>query len=190
MAVESIALPLTEDVGELRKAVEGALQRLALRIDSGQQTRDLDLNNHQVKNVAYPTDDADAVNVAYIRRKLAENRPTLNRREQWRLQVNGSGTATGTGSSPPEWIRVESTMTLATTTIDSLVTPVAGRYYALVLHQDTTGGRLVDWGTANAYKGMAGWQPSPNPNSYSAFLFYCKASNNFQLLAPPVTGVE
>lgn len=189
MAIEPISLVATDDINVLRKSVEEALTRLAIRVDDGRMNKDLDLTDHRIKNVSYPVDDHDAVNVAYLRDQ-SQGGGTLSRRQQWRLQVNASGSGTATATSPPEWVKVETTMTTGTTTVGSLFSPSAGKYYAIVLYQDGTGNRLVDWGTASAFKGMAGWQPETTANTFSSFLFYCKASNNFQLLAPPVTGVS
>ncbi len=79
-----INLPVTEDIGELRKAVEMALQRLALRIEDGQLSKNLDAAGNQIKNVRWPTDDKDAVNVEYLKDFFQPKK--LNRRQAFRLQ--------------------------------------------------------------------------------------------------------
>ena len=97
MALEPITLPYTEDIGELRKALQIALQRLAIRIDDGIHSVDLDLTDHRVKNVAWPAHDHDAVNVAYLKDLLKVQPPVqMNRMQKHLLNIVGGGTSTTT----------------------------------------------------------------------------------------------
>jgi hypothetical protein len=97
MATEPINLPMTDDIGELRKALQIALQRLAIRIDDGTTSVDLDLTDHRLKNVAWPAHDHDAVNVAYLK-DLLKVQPSvqMNRMQKYLLNVASGGTSTTT----------------------------------------------------------------------------------------------
>jgi hypothetical protein len=97
MPIESISLPLTNDIQELRKGVEMALQRLAIKLDDGRVYRDLEVGGHRIKNLSRPVDDNDAVNVAFLKEMLKQHNPTnLTRRQQYLLQTPGGGGGTST----------------------------------------------------------------------------------------------
>lgn len=100
MANEPINIPVTEDINELRRSLEIILQRMSLRIDNAQLSKDMDAANNQIKNVRWPTDDKDAVNVEYLR-DFVGNPNRLNRRQANRLQgTSGSNVYIGRAKLP------------------------------------------------------------------------------------------
>jgi hypothetical protein len=58
---------------------------------------DLDLTNHRIKNVAWPVQDLDAVNVAYLK-DLLKVQPyvPMTRMQKHLLNIAGGGTSTTT----------------------------------------------------------------------------------------------
>jgi len=54
------------DVGQLRQAVEHSVNRLVSQLNADKVSKNLDVRNNRVINVAWPSDLHDAVNVEYI----------------------------------------------------------------------------------------------------------------------------
>lgn len=67
-----ITLPPAEDIIELRKAVESAINRLITRLNSGEVSADADMQDHRIVNLAYPAERRDAVNVEFLEKIVGD----------------------------------------------------------------------------------------------------------------------
>ncbi len=68
--IPTFQIPNVSNPNELGKFVENALNDLALRINSPNLPVDLNVSNHQVKNLANPTEANDAVNLASLKEHI------------------------------------------------------------------------------------------------------------------------
>jgi hypothetical protein len=99
-------------------------------------------------------------------------------------------TPDGGGNFTPQWsagVVHEAVLTKPIASIGYITGAVPpGQEYTIMLTQDATGGRQVNW--SSYYHGLAGWEISTAANTYSAFAFKYKSST-VSRLAHAETGM-
>lgn len=63
---QPIAVTTASDINTLRKNVELAFNRLVTQLNHQTQTTDVDVKDHRIRNVAWPVEWHDAVNIEYL----------------------------------------------------------------------------------------------------------------------------
>jgi|WetSurMetagenome_2_1015567.scaffolds.fasta_scaffold225931_1 hypothetical protein len=71
--IDPIVIPSTPTIEELTQTLNNSFNKLTTQLNSQKQISDLDVNNHRVTNVGWPTQLHDAVNLEYLKSLKGRN---------------------------------------------------------------------------------------------------------------------